>query len=281
MMPVPTNPKLSQVQSEFNAPASAKLSAFYRDGAYVPDTATNSGVPVSGALFLSDLIGASSLALTLTGDQQPNGSCTGVDAPCTATTDSITCTVSGGSSPYTITTEKRPNYTDFVVVEGAQSANARTFEYRTTNVDQTITYNSEYRIRVADSLGSVALTDYFAVSNSHTYTEGNLVISGSNIISTFFQPGNSAATGTAVFSYSLTGGGTGAHTKSFSVVSGTAYDTASVYFSDTENDSFKINVACVSGQTSSWNETWTIRVTVNRGGQTATKDIQISVQGAT
>ena len=278
MMPVPTNPKLSQVQSEFNAPASAKLSAFYRDGAYVPDTTTNSGVPVSGALFLSDLIGASSIVLALTGDQQPNGACTGVDAPCTATTDSITCTVSGGSSPYTITTEKRPGYANFVVIEGAQSANARTFEYRTTNIDQTITYNSEYRIRVVDSQENIALTDYFAVSNVHTYTETSLSVSGP---STITAEAINGVNGSSFNAFTVSGAGSSVPVISYTVISGTPRSTSATTIQSVTSGGFTVKQTSGTSEGGGfiWNDSWDIRVSAAIGGDTATIDVTVAAIG--
>ena len=170
-MPVPSNPRLSEVQDEFSAPASAKLSAFYRGGSYVPDTSVNNGVPQSGELYLSDLVGASAytdMTLTISGDPTPNGSCTGANEPCTATTDSITCTVSGGSSPYTITTEKRPGYTDFTVIEGAQGADSRTFEYRTTNSDRRLSH-------LGRAIGLLPESTYLEIMKRQKKIDGFLV----------------------------------------------------------------------------------------------------------
>ena len=281
-MPVPSNPRLSEVQDEFSAPASAKLSAFYRGGSYVPDTSVNNGVPQSGELYLSDLVGASAytdMTLTISGDPTPNGSCTGANEPCTATTDSITCTVSGGSSPYTITTEKRPGYTDFTVIEGAQGADSRTFEYRTTNSDSSITYSSQYRIKVVDSTGSVARTAYFAVSNVHTYQYSNLILGGTSSI--FAEmPLTGSEQGVAYGDYTVTGAGVGVPSVSFAVLSGSVYQSATTSIIDKTANGFRIkqtsgvNTGGGSGDTS-----WVIRVTASRNGKTDTKDVTIRVKG--
>tara|TARA_R110000765_G_scaffold357626_1_gene447709 strand:+ start:13 stop:864 length:852 start_codon:yes stop_codon:yes gene_type:complete len=283
MMPVPNDPELSEVQDEFDAPTSAKLSAFYRGGSYVPDTSVNSGVPESGELFLSDLIGASAtsnMTLTISGDPTPNGACTGANQPCTATTDSITCTASGGSSPYTITTEKRPNYTDFVVIEGVQGADSRTFEYRTTNTDSSVTYSSEYRIKVVDSTGAVAYTAYFAVSNIHTYDYSSLVLDGDSSITASATSGGSPTN--SYGTYTVTGGGSGVLSTSTEYVSGSIYQSAETSIIDKTQDGFRIQQGSgVNTGGGSWSTTWVIRVTASRNGKTGTKDVTINVSGTT
>lgn len=65
-MAVPANPRLTQVCSEFGAPATTRLSAFLRGGAWVPNTPANSSVPTSLPISLSQLAGAVNLAVNLT-----------------------------------------------------------------------------------------------------------------------------------------------------------------------------------------------------------------------
>ncbi|HWB38413.1 MAG TPA: hypothetical protein VHA75_20545, partial [Rugosimonospora sp.] len=57
-MAVPANPKLSDVYTEFGAPAGTRLTAFVRGGAWVPNTAANAGVPTAPPISLSQLAGA-------------------------------------------------------------------------------------------------------------------------------------------------------------------------------------------------------------------------------
>lgn len=57
-MAVPANPKLTEVITEFQAPANTHLSQFVRGGAYVPDAPPNAGVPSALPIRLSQLAGA-------------------------------------------------------------------------------------------------------------------------------------------------------------------------------------------------------------------------------
>lgn len=57
---------LSDLQTEFGGSNPISLSEYYRGGAYVPDTPTNSGVPTSGAISLSDFYGAADSLPALT-----------------------------------------------------------------------------------------------------------------------------------------------------------------------------------------------------------------------
>lgn len=52
-MAVPANPKLSDVCTEFLAPATTPLSSFVRGGSWVPNTGANAGVPTALPLLLS------------------------------------------------------------------------------------------------------------------------------------------------------------------------------------------------------------------------------------
>lgn len=49
---------LDDLQTEFGGTNPIKIDEYYRGGAYVPDNATNSGVPLSGAISLGDFYGA-------------------------------------------------------------------------------------------------------------------------------------------------------------------------------------------------------------------------------
>lgn len=60
-LPTTGNLSLSQVRAEFGAPASTPLSAFVRGGAWVPNTAANSGVPAALPISLRQLLGASAI----------------------------------------------------------------------------------------------------------------------------------------------------------------------------------------------------------------------------
>lgn len=58
---------LSDVASEFGATTPYSLTDFYRGGTYVPDSPVNSGVPASGSISLTDLLGATDqLVYTIT-----------------------------------------------------------------------------------------------------------------------------------------------------------------------------------------------------------------------
>lgn len=53
---------LLDLQNEFGGSNPIGLSEYYRGGAYVPNTSTNSGVPTSGTISLSDFYGAAALS---------------------------------------------------------------------------------------------------------------------------------------------------------------------------------------------------------------------------
>lgn len=57
---------LAQIQTEFGGSNPISLSEYYRGGSLVPDTATNSGIPTSGAIALNDFYGAAAGSNDLT-----------------------------------------------------------------------------------------------------------------------------------------------------------------------------------------------------------------------
>lgn len=61
-MALPTSGQLtlSQIQTEFGGTSPINISEYYRGGIYVPDTATNSDIPTSGMIAISDFYGGSS-----------------------------------------------------------------------------------------------------------------------------------------------------------------------------------------------------------------------------
>lgn len=58
-MPIVAPVTMAQLCQEFGAPADMLLSAFYRGGPFVPNTAPNAGVPASGPMSLNQFVGAS------------------------------------------------------------------------------------------------------------------------------------------------------------------------------------------------------------------------------
>ena len=69
-LPTTGNLSLSQVRTEFSAPASTPLSAFLRGGAWVPDTTANAGVPAALPISLRQMLGASAIINhTVTADE--------------------------------------------------------------------------------------------------------------------------------------------------------------------------------------------------------------------
>ena len=54
---------LSDIRGEFGGTAPDSLSEYYRGGSFVPDTATNAGIPTSGSISLLDFLGGSALQL--------------------------------------------------------------------------------------------------------------------------------------------------------------------------------------------------------------------------
>ena len=54
---------ISDLVAEFGGSAPHSLSEYYRGGSLVPNTGTNSGVPTSGAISLTDFYGASAAVI--------------------------------------------------------------------------------------------------------------------------------------------------------------------------------------------------------------------------
>ena len=172
-MAVPYKAKFSEVQAEFSAPSTAKLSAFNRGGAYVPNIPQNNGVPTSSAsIKLSDLDGAvdyTSMVLGLSGDTTPNGSCNLVATNCTARTTDVICSMSRGIGPYAaVATYVSGN--SFTVNNVATTESTATFDFSKTNSGATVNYNGVYKITVTDAAGRVATSGNFNVATTNTWT---------------------------------------------------------------------------------------------------------------
>ena len=67
---------IAQIQTEFGGSNPASLNEYYRGGANVPDTSTNSGIPTSGTIDMADFYGGASFAADLVG-RVTNGSNSG------------------------------------------------------------------------------------------------------------------------------------------------------------------------------------------------------------
>lgn len=60
---------IDDIVAEFGGAAPDGLTEYYRGGAYVPDTAANSGIPTSGAIGLEDFYSASAVTIVAEFDQ--------------------------------------------------------------------------------------------------------------------------------------------------------------------------------------------------------------------
>lgn len=56
---------LQDIQNEFGGSNPINISEYYRGGTYVPDTTTNSDIPTSGTIKLSDFYDGSNVTVTL------------------------------------------------------------------------------------------------------------------------------------------------------------------------------------------------------------------------
>lgn len=72
---------MTDIEAEFLAPSGTPLSAFVRGGAFVPDNATNIGVPTAKPIAMTDLLGAAnappSEVFTMTAGEDSMGALTG------------------------------------------------------------------------------------------------------------------------------------------------------------------------------------------------------------
>ena len=57
-MAISATPTISEIITEFSGPSNMKLSDCYRGGTYIPERAENSGVPTTGQINLSDMVGS-------------------------------------------------------------------------------------------------------------------------------------------------------------------------------------------------------------------------------
>lgn len=103
-MALPSSPPINylQILAEFGAPAGTPITSMVRGGTYVPNTATNAGVPTAPPIDVLDFLGASAVdpLITSVTDATPSGSeFRSEPAPPTVsvTTNSTTASMAGGS----------------------------------------------------------------------------------------------------------------------------------------------------------------------------------------
>lgn len=111
-MTLPATPPitLAQVRAEFVAPAATPLHAFVRGGAWVPDNATNAGVPSAAPIALHQLCGAANYTPISNVTANPNPSSAsrtliGRDQPqIVDVSGSIAISATGGNGNYSYLT---------------------------------------------------------------------------------------------------------------------------------------------------------------------------------
>lgn len=99
-LPSSGNISLLDIKTEFGGDGA--LTSYYRGGAYVPNTATNAGVPTSGSIGLTHFYGASASA-PFSASRTPS-SLSGTRADSGPISRTITVTASGGTGSYTYNT---------------------------------------------------------------------------------------------------------------------------------------------------------------------------------
>lgn len=161
-LPSSGNISITQIQTEFGAPAGTALSAFLRGGAYVPDTATNAGVPTALPITVTDFYGASALvplSVSISGSGTDSDSVSPF-----STTTVVTANASGGSGTKSYVWTRVSGHTGFT--ESGMNTNQLTLSESGT-ADETFT--ATYKVTVTDDTGS-AEDDIFI---SHTHGVGS------------------------------------------------------------------------------------------------------------
>lgn len=155
-MAVPANPKLSDVCTEFLAPATTPLSAFLKGGAWVPDSAPNAGVPSALPIRLQQLVGAVRYA-TLEGGSTPalveNHFIDPEPAPPSVIlSGDTTAHASGGTGgPYTYAWAY---LSGAVEISGVGASNVAYKQWQAT-VPKSGGYNATWRCTISDGVSTV------------------------------------------------------------------------------------------------------------------------------
>lgn len=151
-MTLPASPPITmaQVRAEFGGTAgTTKLSAYVRGGAYVPNTAGNSGVPTSVPIRLNQLCGASATTpLSVTAAPATVNKI--VTTPGGTTSSKTTATASGGSGTKTYLWTRVSGDTGISIVS---STSATTAFSATVNVTNPM-FDAVFKCTVTDASGS-------------------------------------------------------------------------------------------------------------------------------
>lgn len=92
---------LADIQTEFGGSNPISLNEYYKGGAYVPSTNTNSGIPTSGQISMSQFYGGSHLVLAV--GLTPGSASASSTSPGTLTTNTVTASATGNNGAVTYT----------------------------------------------------------------------------------------------------------------------------------------------------------------------------------
>ena len=93
---------IAQIQAEFGGSSPASLSEYYRNGAYVPDTSSNSSIPTSGTITMANFYGGSGATTSGTFSAANFTTQSGVSRNGTYISNNLTLSVTNG--PITVST---------------------------------------------------------------------------------------------------------------------------------------------------------------------------------
>ena len=167
-MAIPTSGSVSlgDLQTEFGGTNPIEIDEYYRGGTYVPNTATNTGVPLSGTISLGDFYGASAAAATPTYSVTAPAS---INEGSSGTINVSTTNVADGTTLYWTVTPSA----DFGTTSGNFSITSNAGSFTVTPTADSTTEGAEtgtIQIRTGSTSGTIVASDTFTINDTSTTT---------------------------------------------------------------------------------------------------------------
>jgi len=153
---------LGDIQTEFGGASPTSISEYYKGGTYVPNTATNSGVPTSGTISLGDFYGASAAGTT------PTYSVTAPASINEGSSDTISVTTTNVANGTTLYWTVTPSG-DFATASGSFSINSNAGFFTVTPTADSTTEGPEtgtIQIRTGSTSGTIVASDTFTINDT-------------------------------------------------------------------------------------------------------------------
>ena len=165
-MAIPTSGSVSlgDLQTEFGGTNPIEIDEYYRGGTYVPNTATNTGVPLSGTISLGDFYGASAAAATPTYSVTAPAS---INEGSSGTINVSTTNVADGTTLYWTVTPSA----DFGTTSGNFSITSNAGSFTVSPTADLTTEGPEtgtIQIRTGSTSGTIVASDTFTINDTST-----------------------------------------------------------------------------------------------------------------